>query len=335
MTPQADNQYVTRTGMKINPRKAFLNVRGAGMVFPTFHVKHYQTVQSVLESGLIDNETRLMRLEVGGEMLTLTLKQMFFHHVAQGELNGEMWAVALCGCCNMATHFSPVVNSEVHHFEGKGVYNGMMMLRDQETGSSWMHITGECVQGPHQGENLEVTNVQMTTAAHIPSDTKIAISKPSLKTRLIDALLINRSFRQMLSGDGFMPAVFRLSMTTKDERLPEMTLGLGVWVGKESRFYSLETIRTNQNALVDTLNGEPIVAFIDSASKTPAAHYTSTAIQGWEDDSLMLDSGERLLNGFVYPADGSEPLPLNRPNQQFTRWFGFSYLFPDCEIYGA
>jgi hypothetical protein len=111
-----------------------------------------------------------------------------------------------------------------------------------------------------------------------------------------------------------------------------LDLGLGVWSDGQARFYPIRTIKSHQNALTDTLGQQQIVVYIDPVSGTPAAHRTTAQIQGWEGETLALDSGERIRNGYVLDA-AAEQHPLDRPQQQFTRWYGFSYMFPACEIF--
>jgi hypothetical protein len=47
---------------------------------------------------------------------------------------------------------------------------------------------------------------------------------------------------------------------------------------------------------------------------------------------LVLDTGERILNGFVQAGE-SIVKPLDMPEQQFVRWYAFAHKFPRCEIY--
>jgi hypothetical protein len=120
-------------------------------------------------------------------------------------------------------------------------------------------------------------------------------------------------------------------MTKRDKRLPELELGLGIWMNRQARFYPMRTIKSQQNALIDTLGQQQIVVYIDPATGTPAAHRCAAQFARWDADSLELDTGERIRNGQVLTA-AAEHHPLDRPNQQFTRWYGFSYMFPACEI---
>ncbi|HEY7020953.1 MAG TPA: DUF3179 domain-containing (seleno)protein [Ktedonobacterales bacterium] len=323
--------YATQTGMVINPARAHPQIVGADVVFPPFDVTFYQDLTVALAKRLVDPQTKLMVFEVGQHRLALVLKQMAYHHVAQGELDGQAWVAFFCVSCNMGTSLVPIVGGRVHRFRLTGIYNAMSMMSDDETGSVWEHVTGECIRGPLQGAQLQTRPAQYLTAAQLVEsmpDAKIAISKTSWRSRLLDAFLL----RRMLSSTGYMPGAFRLSMTQRDTRLPELELGLGIWSDGHARFYPMKAIKSQNNALVDTLNEQQMVIYIDPASGAPGAHRSTAQIHGWDGATLTLDSGERIRNGYVLNA-ASERHPIDRPNQQFTRWYGFSYMFPACEIF--
>jgi len=323
--------YATQTGMVVNPARTYPQIVGAGFLFPPFDVAQYQDLKAALTKRKVDPHTKLMVFTVGRQTLALVLKQMAFHHVAQGQLNGQAWAAFFCVSCNMGTSLVPIVNGRTHRFRVTGVYNAMSMMSDDETGSVWEHVTGECIRGPLQGAQLHTRPAQYLTAAQLVEavpDATIAVSRASLRSRLLDAFLL----RRMLRPAGYMPGVFRLSMTKRDTRLPELELGLGIWVNGHARFYPMRAIKGQQNALVDTLDQQQMVVYIDPVSGTPVAHCTAAQIAGWEGETLALDSGERIRNGYVLDA-ASERHPLDRPYQQFTRWYGFSYMFPACEIF--
>jgi uncharacterized protein DUF3179 len=324
-------KYATHTGMVIHRARAFPKIAGVGIVFPAFDVSAYADLQAALARGLVEPDTRLMVFAVGPHTLALVVQQMAYHHVAQGQLEGQAWAAFFCVSCNMGTSLVPIVHGRVHRFRVSGIYNAMSMMSDDETGSVWEHVTGECIQGPLQGEQLTTHAAQYMTAAQLLEavpDAKLALSKASWRSRLLDTLLL----RRMASSTGYMPGVFRVSMTTRDTRLPELELGLGIWIDGHARFYPMQTINAHHNALIDTLNQQPIVIYIDPITATPTAHRTTARIQGWDGDALVLDSGERIRNGQVLTAT-AEHRPVDRPNQQFTRWFGFSCMFPACDIF--
>jgi Protein of unknown function (DUF3179) len=322
--------YATQTGMVVNPARAYPRIAGAEVLFPPFDVSSYEDLSAALAKGWVDPQTKLMVFAVGQQTLALVLKQIAYHHVAQGRLNGQAWAAFFCVSCNMGTSLVPIVHGRVHRFRVTGIYNAMSMMSDDETGSVWEHVTGECIRGPLQGAQLKTRSAQYLTAAQLLEavpDATIALSRRSWRSRLLDVLLL----RRMLSPTGYMPRVFRLSMTKRDTRLPELELGLGIWSDGHARFYPMRSIKSQNNALVDTLNQLQMVVYIDPASGMPVAHCSTAQIQGWDGDTLALDSGERIRNGYVLDAT-AEKHPPDRPHQQFTRWYGFSYLFPACDI---
>jgi hypothetical protein len=159
---------------------------------------------------------------------------------------------------------------------------------------------------------------------------QIAISKPSRMGRLLDSILLG----PMTEAAGYVFPPFRLSMTQGDDRLPELELGLGIWIGRQARFYPLRAIRANDNALTGVLNRQQIVVYIDPISGSPMAHRSSSQVRHWEGDTLVLESGERIRNGYV-TNEASQQHPVDSPYQQIARWYGFSYMFPGCEIYSA
>jgi hypothetical protein len=272
--------------MVINSARAYPKIPGVGVVFPPFDVPRYEHVTAALAKGLVDPQTKLMVLEAGQQTLALALKQMAYHHVAQGQLNGQAWTAFFCVSCNMGTSLVPVVNGRVYRFRVTGIYNAMSMMSDDETDSVWEHVTGECIWGSLQGTQLQTRSAQYLTAAQLMEsvpDALIALSKASWGSRLLDVLLL----RRMLTSPGYMPGLFRLSMTRRDNRLPELTIGLGIWTDGHARFYPMTTITDQQNALVDTLHHQRMVVYIDPVSGTLGAHRTTAQIQGWEGDTLV------------------------------------------------
>lgn len=323
--------YATRTGMKIHRARAFFKLMGTDFIFKPFNVSSYHPLQAVLATGQVDENMMLMVFAVGQQTLALVMKQMAYHHVAQGELNGHAWTAFFCAGCNMGTAITPIINGRVHHFRVTGIYNAMSVMSDYETESSWEHVTGECIQGKLRGTHLTAHTPQYLTvgqALDFAPDAQIAISKSSRLAHLLDLALLNR----MSALTGYMPGVFRLSMTRVDTRLPELELGLGVWIGGAARFYPLKTIKAQGDFLMDTLNSQPLVIYLDPVSGVPAVHCTTSQVHRWDGDTLVLESGERLRSGYVLNQNVQKS-PLNAPYHQFTRWYGFSYMFPSCEIF--
>lgn len=236
--------------------------------------------------------------------------------------------------CNSGVSLSPLVDGDVHHFANRGLYNGLFLMADRETGSYWDHITGECVHGPLKGyqlEHLPYPLLEMTAeqALEAHPHAGAAISKPPLRYRIMSKFMdfFNRR------GPSFLPPRFRGTMGEEDPRRPRMDMGLGVWTDDVQRYYPKERLEKEDNAVLDELDGRRILVYVDPASKVPAAIYTDATGYRWEGDEIHLDTGERVRNEVVYDAQG-EKRPAERPMQMFTRWYGFAFTFPGCEIYG-
>ena len=184
---------------------------------------------------------------------------------------------------------TPDVNGKRHHFSAGGLYNGLVLLIDDESRSYWNHITGEALHGELAGERLSMWGIEQSTVGSLlqsEPDLLLLISKQSRLARLISWLA--------LKWKGKLPLGFRFTMFPSDKRLPEMTIGLGIAEGA-GRFYSLDSIG---EGLEDEWQGNSIRVEVDAISGVPSAVF----------------------------ADGSRPVQL------FSRWYGFSQTFPDCEI---
>ena len=233
--------------------------------------------------------------------------------------------------CNSGVSLSPAVKGKTHHFAARGLYNGLVLLGDRESGSFWDHITGECVYGPLKGYQLEIfpllhMNVRQALTAY--PDTQLAISKQSFKQQAMAGIT---DWRRKSKGN-WIPPYFKKTMGEEDMRRPRMEIGLGVWTDIFRRYYPLETLRTHGNALIDALGERRLLIYIDPTSGAPAALYTDATQCTWRDNVLHLDTGESIREGSLYDTQGAIQ-SVTRPMQLFTRWYGFAYTFPNCEVY--
>ncbi len=83
--------YETKSGVKIDPQRMDINET----LFAPFEVTSFQSLQHVLTKGKVKEATNILGIECsGGKMLTFLTQQMAYHHVAQGEMDGEPWMVS-------------------------------------------------------------------------------------------------------------------------------------------------------------------------------------------------------------------------------------------------
>ena len=80
---------------------------------------------------------------------------------------------------------TPSIDGVTHTFAEHGLYDGLFLMRDEETGTFWDHLTGEAVYGPGVGTTLEIANllhsrVDLTLENH--PDALIALSDRGIRT---------------------------------------------------------------------------------------------------------------------------------------------------------
>lgn len=233
--------------------------------------------------------------------------------------------------CNSGVGLSPIVNGKAHQFGHRGLFNGLSVLGDYQTGSYWDHITGRCIHGPLLDYQLDVSPLSHTHAAQVLESRPEALLAIS-KQRLFQRLMGRVAEWTRLTKRGFVPPGFRKTMGRADRRLPRMQIGLGVWTDDARRFYPIEQLKREGNLINDQFDRRTLVVYMDPSTRSPAALFNDLGKAAWECDTLVLGAGRSLQDGVVHDARG-QPVKVQRPMQVFTRWYGFSYTFPGCEIY--
>jgi uncharacterized protein DUF3179 len=191
-----------------------------------------------------------------------------------------------------------VVNNQVHHFGAIGLTNGLAVLADRETRTYWDHITGEAFAGPLAGHQLDVWSVHMSTVAAALTehpDITISLSKFRSLRRKVAQILYPR----FIHSTGWLPGFFYASLSEPiDSRLDKLTQGLGVIVGKKAKYYPMNRIPAN--GIRDDWLNRILCIERGAIDAVPRA--------AW------LDTDEE-------------------PMQLLSRWYGFSFTYPGCEIY--
>ena len=176
-------------------------------------------------------------------------------------------------------------------------------MRDEETESLWDHITGECFDGPLAGHRLEpwyvsLTNVAAECAKH-PDTILLKSDHRSFKQTIMGA--VGGSRMSYTNKGTILAPHFRNSMSAEiDSRLPEGELGLGLMDNlKQGKFYPVALIPKG-GAIEDEWLGRRIRIERNALDGVPFATW--------------VDTGEA-------------------PMQLLSRWYGFSFTYPGCEIY--
>ncbi len=304
-------------------------------LYEPLYVSEPTSLKDALQRGLVNSNGAAQLFQFNEATYVFGLDEMIYYHVAQ--IKGEPpLMLTHCLVCNGGACFSPVIDGVYHHFYAAGLYDSMTILKDEETGSIWHHITGVCLHGPLEGTQLESYGTAMTTtfgqALQIDPEAKL-VSQPldEEQTAWLE------EDRAVFSGDNpsGWDEYLAPSILQEDERLSRMNLGLGVWADNDPCFYPTHTLHDHQNILFDTLAGRRIAIFISGNPGFPRAIYTDAEVVDIvRGEQFRLSNGWTIRDGLVYDSSGSIITP-EHPRQIFARWFGFSLSFPNCRIYGG
>jgi hypothetical protein len=112
-----------------------------------------------------------------------------------------------------------------------------------------------------------------------------------------------------------------------------MDIGLGVWTGSTRRYYPMELLR-QRGPFIDQLEGRSLLVYVEPETSTPAAMFVRSKSATMEGRDVRLDNGSLVRMGVLLDRAGKRQ-SAERPQQLFTRWYGFSLTFPGCEIAGT
>jgi len=229
----------------------------------------------------------------------------------------------------------------MHQFNNVGLYDALFVMQDTETKTLWRHVDGQALYGELVGRTLgPVRNLlQMNVQQALASDptTRVAISDRPYTAG-------GRQF----GGGGSVPGggsrgapsenarlmdMFIQTLGQEDTRRPRMELGFGIWTSKTRRYYPVSTIRDRGRAFIDRIDGTSALIYIDPETSNPAALFVNAKTACFEGNEVRLDNGDVVRSGVLMDRTGKVQT-ADRPQQMFTRWYGFALTFPSPEIFG-
>ena len=219
------------------------------------------------------------------------------------------------------------MDGQLHHFQARGLYDGLFLMWDKESGTFWNHITGEALYGPLAGTKLQPNNVLHTTPEQALAEdekTRIAVSSQSPRRR--------RGGRSLLNRVPVLRGMFRSTIDEEDTRRPTMDIGLGIWNDGAAGYYPLDVVLEHDKVVIDALAGRRLLVFVEPTANVLWGQYTTADSAWWDGKDLRLSSGELIRQGVTYDSEGDRVVAV-RPLQVFTRWYGFALTFPHTEIY--
>lgn len=192
---------------------------------------------------------------------------------------------------------TPLVRDRKLHFAAYGLYQGLSLLADLETQSYWDHITGECIRGEFLGEKMDVHPLLHTRADLVCQEypqAQLAISTLSWRRDFMTRIM------RFAIKKSWLPPMFQKQFKRTDERLDAVEMGLGIWRGKDAKFYPEGLLEAGP--IQETWKGITLTIRIHPVTQIPVAEVQT---EGKEKEILQVHS----------------------------MWYGFVATFPQTEIY--
>jgi len=155
------------------------------------------------------------------------------------------------------------VDGRVLHFHLAGINNQNFIMRDEETGSWWQQVTGECVLGPLKGRRLHASDFDELTFDEWKRESagNGRVLRPDPRVQAAGRYEAADWERQMQH--------VRVATTLADPNavLPARTLVVGVQAGGASKAYPFDALQ-KQNPVVDRVGGVPVLVLVAEDGKS-------------------------------------------------------------------
>jgi hypothetical protein len=295
--------------------------------------KETRLLADALADGEISPQTPMLVFEHQGISFSFPVATVINYNVIQGQVGDVPWMMTFCNACNTGMVFDPRVGNRVLHFQRRGAYEGLLLIWDEETGSYWQHIRGECLFGPSEGQQLgAIATTRHAFAAEIIErnpNARVLVHTLTEAQRDLSRMMEKMRTKPERLEDGIIA-----SIPVEDTRRARFELGLGVWNGRASGFVPLATLHAHDNVYFTQFDGRRMLIYHAPEAIAPVAVYHEAEWATWEGDLLRLPGGASIQGDRLIDA-GGRPAPLDVPMQLLMRWYGFALTFPGCKIFTA
>jgi hypothetical protein len=256
------------------------------------------------------------------------------HHVANLTLDAKPVCIVLCERCSSAAAWDPVVDGRRLRLRVNGVYDGTIVLIDEDTRTWWTPFLGEARSGPLKGKRLARLRIDQATWADW-----LELHPQSLVANGAQEMRLGHSEKEW-PGAPWLGPTMRRSIRHPDDRLPMHELVLGVKVNGEARAYPMKTLDADGSFVEDSLGDEAIVVLHKPGTWLAAAFRRTLDGRKLEfvagEDGAALDAGTRSrwnAAGVARtgPLEGKSLEPVTYGMEE---WYVWATQHPRTSIHG-
>ena len=154
------------------------------------------------------------------------------------------------------------VDNRVLAFRLAGINNQNFIMRDEQTGSWWQQVSGECVLGPLKGKRLKLfDHDELTYAQWDREGSEGRVLRPDPKV-LAAGQYARADWEQRMQR-----TPVATTLDDPNAQLPARTLVVGVEAGGGAKAYPVDAL-ARQNPIVDTIGAAPVLVLLGEDGKS-------------------------------------------------------------------
>ena len=234
--------------------------------------------------------------------------------------------------CSSGVGFDPQVAGQRLTFDVSGLYKGVFIMRDRQTGTIWAHLDGNASQGPLQGERLRIVPLPQITWGE-------------WKAEYPDTLVLDPDtpFQDRYTAPVRIGMAGRGEFMYGDDRLPSNALVVVVEVKGDFVGFPVDLVHAEGGVVNTEAGGQPVVVLYDAQSQTGIAYIRIVSGQslvfvasGSTEGPMRMVDGETGSLWDIHGKAVSGPLAgatLTFVPSLISEWYGWSAYHPKTELY--
>ena len=326
--PEKLSQYPQKKGAISTSSENFFGFEDRER-FPSITDPKY--VEAIKANEYLHNNDGVYTFVFKGNRYVYPVSILGFHHIINDTLGNNPVAITLCLLTNSATVYSRSIEGNVLTFGVLGIlYNGNLVMFDDKTNSYWIQLTGDSIFGSTSGKRLNTyLPMEFTYWEKIKGQPNLKVLYPKREMKFY------RDFFETSMASGL--GLHALGNKKVDNRFSPYTLGIGIEVQNERKFYELEKI-FNERFIEDSVGGWSLLLVHDE--KLGIVKMFRRYIDGLE--LTFKKEKEHIVDeqtGSVWDMDGFaisgllKGKQLEKPNYTQVYWFAWYAFFPETMSY--
>lgn len=300
------------------------------------------------EASFLRDDDLVLALTVDGESCAYPTRFLGWHHGVNDRVRETPFAVTFCSVCNTGIAYDLRLDGKPVFLDFYGLYNGVVLLCDRQTGSVFLQAEGRFVKGPLTGKSLNHLPVlDITWGEWRKLHPQTTVMSPD--TRFSDRYRPVGS--PQVRGNSRLSPFFISTLTRGDLRLSPFESVLGIALaasgdaGKKAyRAYPVQVVLDAGGVVNDDSPGQAVAVFVDPGTRSASA--VSRVLEG---RTLTFEARKEGDGGFaIYDRETgsrwnlegkaeSGPLAgktLTSMAGNRSQWYGWAAYFPETSIYG-